>query len=172
MKSIIFWDMTPCSPLSFNQRFGGTHHLHLQGRRNKFSKHLFACFFLAELISSTLKMEAISSFETSVDTTDCTASYPRRWYSSLYLSTPSLSTSLFLFLLHALIHPLIAILSSHGNLFSRSPSSKPQSLTVNTACDFHSHGDLLLLHGDLCSTFYGNKIWRSDMMDKKVKLSL
>jgi hypothetical protein len=24
MKSIIFWDMTPCSPLSFNRRFGGT----------------------------------------------------------------------------------------------------------------------------------------------------
>jgi hypothetical protein len=38
MKSIIFWDMTPCSPLSFNRRFGGTHRLHLQGRRNKFSK--------------------------------------------------------------------------------------------------------------------------------------
>jgi hypothetical protein len=25
MKSIIFWDMTPCSPLNFNQRFGGTY---------------------------------------------------------------------------------------------------------------------------------------------------
>jgi hypothetical protein len=24
MKSIIFWDMMPCSPLSFNRRFGGT----------------------------------------------------------------------------------------------------------------------------------------------------
>jgi hypothetical protein len=22
MKSIIFWDMTPCSPLSFNRNFG------------------------------------------------------------------------------------------------------------------------------------------------------
>jgi hypothetical protein len=38
MKSIIFWDMTPCSPLSFNRRFGGTYRLHLQGRRNGFSK--------------------------------------------------------------------------------------------------------------------------------------
>jgi hypothetical protein len=38
MKSIIFWDMTPCSPLSVNRRFGGTYRLHLQGRRNKFSK--------------------------------------------------------------------------------------------------------------------------------------
>jgi hypothetical protein len=38
MKSIIFCDMTPCSPLSFNRRFGGTYRLHLQGRRNRFSK--------------------------------------------------------------------------------------------------------------------------------------
>jgi hypothetical protein len=38
MKSIIFWDMTPCSLLSFNRRFGGTYRLHLQGRRIKFSK--------------------------------------------------------------------------------------------------------------------------------------
>jgi hypothetical protein len=32
MKSIIFWDVTPCSPLSFNRRFGGTYRLHLQGK--------------------------------------------------------------------------------------------------------------------------------------------
>jgi hypothetical protein len=38
MKSIIFWNMMPCSPLSFNRRFGGTYRLHLQGRRNRFSK--------------------------------------------------------------------------------------------------------------------------------------
>jgi hypothetical protein len=38
VKSIIFWDMTSCSPLSFNRRFGGTYRLHLQGRRNGFSK--------------------------------------------------------------------------------------------------------------------------------------
>jgi hypothetical protein len=31
MKSIIFWDMTPCSPLSVSQRFGGTYRLHLLG---------------------------------------------------------------------------------------------------------------------------------------------
>jgi hypothetical protein len=24
LKSIIFWDMTPCSPLCSNRRFGGT----------------------------------------------------------------------------------------------------------------------------------------------------
>jgi hypothetical protein len=38
MKGIIFWDMTPCSPLSVNRRFGGTYRLHLQGQRNKFRK--------------------------------------------------------------------------------------------------------------------------------------
>jgi hypothetical protein len=31
MKSIIFWDMTPCSLLSCTRRFGGTYRLHLQG---------------------------------------------------------------------------------------------------------------------------------------------
>jgi hypothetical protein len=30
MKSIIFWDITPCNPLKVNWRFGGTR-LHLQG---------------------------------------------------------------------------------------------------------------------------------------------
>jgi hypothetical protein len=39
MKSIIFWDMTPCSLLSCNRRFEGTYRLHLQGRRNNFSKN-------------------------------------------------------------------------------------------------------------------------------------
>jgi hypothetical protein len=38
MKSSIFWDITPCSPLSVNRRFGGTYRLHLQGRKNKLSK--------------------------------------------------------------------------------------------------------------------------------------
>jgi hypothetical protein len=32
LKSTIFWDITPCSPLSVNRRFGGTYRLHLQGR--------------------------------------------------------------------------------------------------------------------------------------------
>jgi hypothetical protein len=31
-KTISFWDMTPCSPLSVNRRFGGTYSFHLQGR--------------------------------------------------------------------------------------------------------------------------------------------
>jgi hypothetical protein len=54
MKRIIFWDMTPCNPLSFIRRFGGIY-------------SLLACWF-AEPISSTLKMEAICFSETSVET--------------------------------------------------------------------------------------------------------
>jgi hypothetical protein len=33
MKSSIYWDVTPCSPLKVNRRFGETYSLHLQGRR-------------------------------------------------------------------------------------------------------------------------------------------
>jgi hypothetical protein len=36
MNSIIFWDMTPCSLLSCNRRFGGTYRLHIQGRAELF----------------------------------------------------------------------------------------------------------------------------------------
>jgi hypothetical protein len=65
--------LTPCSPLGFNQRFGGTYRLHLQGRRNKFSRKPASkqvasrIWFFAELISSTVKMKAICSSETSVE---------------------------------------------------------------------------------------------------------
>jgi hypothetical protein len=38
IKSNIFWDITPCSPLRVNRRFGGTYRLHLQGIKNKLSK--------------------------------------------------------------------------------------------------------------------------------------
>jgi hypothetical protein len=31
LESIIFWDITPCSPLKVIRRFGGTYCLHLQG---------------------------------------------------------------------------------------------------------------------------------------------
>jgi hypothetical protein len=33
LKSIFFWDMTPCSALSGTRHFGGTYRLHLQGQR-------------------------------------------------------------------------------------------------------------------------------------------
>jgi hypothetical protein len=33
VKSTIFWDITPCTPLKINGRIRGTYLLHLQGRR-------------------------------------------------------------------------------------------------------------------------------------------
>jgi hypothetical protein len=57
-KSIIFWDMTPCSPLGVNRRFGGTYRLHLQGRRNRFGKKLSSkqvastCFITTDVKTS------------------------------------------------------------------------------------------------------------------------
>jgi hypothetical protein len=39
MKSVIFWDVTPCSLLNCNRRVGGTYRLHLQVRRKNYSKN-------------------------------------------------------------------------------------------------------------------------------------
>jgi hypothetical protein len=66
LKSTIFWDITPCSPLSVKQRFRGTYHLCLPPA--------FTLVF-AQLILSTLQMEAICSSETSVDTQRTTRHY-------------------------------------------------------------------------------------------------
>jgi hypothetical protein len=48
MKSFLFWDITPCSPLKFNRRFAET-------------ALLATCFTLFSCLaySATLKMEAI-----------------------------------------------------------------------------------------------------------------
>jgi hypothetical protein len=35
LNSIMFWDITPCSPLKVNRRFGETYRLHLQGKINR-----------------------------------------------------------------------------------------------------------------------------------------
>jgi hypothetical protein len=71
VKNAVFWDMEPCG-LIIN-RFGGTCRLHLQGRRNNAREEsvgrLITCcltLFLSRVISSTLKMEATRSSETSV----------------------------------------------------------------------------------------------------------
>jgi hypothetical protein len=37
MKSATFWDITPCSPLKVNLRFGGTYRLNLPGRISRAS---------------------------------------------------------------------------------------------------------------------------------------
>jgi hypothetical protein len=73
MKSTVFWDITPCSPLKVNRRFGGTFRLNLQGRisRAKYQRKstlLATCFSLVSCSDYlTLNMEAICFFETSVD---------------------------------------------------------------------------------------------------------
>jgi hypothetical protein len=70
MKSSILWDITPCSPLKANRRFGGTC-LHLQGQRISQARKqlcLPPAFKLVSCLahSSILKREATCSSETSV----------------------------------------------------------------------------------------------------------
>jgi hypothetical protein len=82
LKSIIFWDMTPCSTLSFNRRFGGTYRLHLQGRRIvQAACHLLARWF-AELFLDPEDGGDTFLRNVGYNSTDYTASYVRRWYSS------------------------------------------------------------------------------------------
>jgi hypothetical protein len=51
MKSSIFWDITPYSPLKVNRRFGGTCCLHLQSRRiSRGSLQLTTCFHAGFLL--------------------------------------------------------------------------------------------------------------------------
>jgi hypothetical protein len=74
MKSTILWDITPCSPLKFNRRFGGKYRLYLRGRRISRARNqrertrLATCFHVGFFLSlsSSLKMETICSSETSV----------------------------------------------------------------------------------------------------------
>jgi hypothetical protein len=76
MKSILFWDVTPCSLLSCNRRFGGTYRLHPQGqkisrarnqRENGWKASAFTLASCWAYIFSALRMEAIYSSEKSVD---------------------------------------------------------------------------------------------------------
>jgi hypothetical protein len=74
MKSIIFWDMTPCSPSSSNRRFGGTYRLHL-------ATCLLAGFCWTYFFDPE---DGGDMFLRNVgwNSTDHTASYPSRRYSS------------------------------------------------------------------------------------------
>jgi hypothetical protein len=73
MKSSIFWDITPYSPLKVNQRFGGTCRLHLQDRRISLARNYREIRWQAELLFFArvgtflrLFLEPICSSETSV----------------------------------------------------------------------------------------------------------
>jgi hypothetical protein len=73
-KSTTFCDITPCSPLKVNRRFGGTYRVHLHGRisgaryQRKSNPSVLPTFTLVSCSAySTLRMELIGSSETSVD---------------------------------------------------------------------------------------------------------
>jgi hypothetical protein len=72
--SPISWDITPCSLLKVNRRFGGKRRLHLQGRRISQARNQRESSWQSELSRwfclfyySTVKMEATCSSKTSVD---------------------------------------------------------------------------------------------------------
>jgi hypothetical protein len=92
MKSNIFWDITPCSPLNVNRRFGGTYHLHLPGRRINRARNqcesrwqTWLCFhpdFLLCLLFDPEDGGDMFLRNVGGHSTDYTALYPIRQYSS------------------------------------------------------------------------------------------
>jgi hypothetical protein len=93
LKSSIFWDIMPCSPLKIKQRFGGTCCLHLQGRRisqariqyeSRCHSERHACFLLG------LFFDPENGGDTFLQNAGClsvdyTALHPRRRNSSLMI---------------------------------------------------------------------------------------
>jgi hypothetical protein len=84
MKKAVFWDVAPCR-CGVNGRFGVTYRLHLQCRmkNKKIPKQtvgtpVLTVYSLADFLMfpSTLKMEAIHSSETSVNTTSTRCHIP------------------------------------------------------------------------------------------------
>jgi hypothetical protein len=69
LKSAIFWDIPPCSPLIVNRGFGGTYRLHLQGRKNKFSKKPAQLNGLHGVISQKMVLFIITAVKISNPTT-------------------------------------------------------------------------------------------------------
>jgi hypothetical protein len=112
MKSIVFWEITPCSPLKVNGRFGGTY-------------RLVSC----SAYSSTLKMEAMFLWNIGLST-DYTASYPRRQNSTLILvqiwwfwQSCAVRNDLPRGFLHGLLSPSLtpSILQTYGHSGLRRP---------------------------------------------------
>jgi hypothetical protein len=80
LKSIIFWNMTPCSPSSFNRCFGRTYRLHIQGRGNKFSN----CQIAHSSTFRRVLMQAWKGFHTkSVEIFTIRLPMPMRFHISL-----------------------------------------------------------------------------------------
>jgi hypothetical protein len=109
LKSSIFWDITPCSPLKVNRRFGGTRTLHFQGRRiSQTSKSLLATCFHAGffwLILRPWRWGATCSSETSVDFQRATRRYIPEYISLHNRRCENLKSYIYLFwLLHCIYH--------------------------------------------------------------------
>jgi hypothetical protein len=75
LKSIIFWDVTPCSLLRCNRRFGGTYRLHLQGRRKNCQQEP-----ASKQVASKIKKNFITQLKSIIfwDVTPC--SLLRCWF--------------------------------------------------------------------------------------------
>jgi hypothetical protein len=85
MKSSVFWDIMPCSPLKLYRRFGGTCRLHLQRRRICQARSQRVAIRTNFLLSLLFDFEdGGDMFLRNVGTisTEYTALYPRRWFSS------------------------------------------------------------------------------------------
>jgi hypothetical protein len=84
VKSTIFWDITMCSPLKVDRRFGGACRFHLQGRR--ISGALLSTFFQAGfLLGVFFEPEDGGDMFLRNDgwlSRDYTVLYPRREYAS------------------------------------------------------------------------------------------
>jgi hypothetical protein len=88
-EEYIFWDIAPCSPLSVNRHFRGTYRLYLQGRKNKLSNEpawnqvaSWALISCPAYVSDPKDGGDIFLRNAGCHSTDYTALYTRRWYSS------------------------------------------------------------------------------------------
>jgi hypothetical protein len=145
MKSFIVWCITPCSLFKVNRCFGGIYRLHLQGRRISRARNqsqsmiwelcLPPAFRLVSCstYSSTLKMEAICSSETSVETRrttrrhipeDDTLHNHRCENLKSYISTKTLYTFImyFTYNVHLIVLDLIILVTCGGRYGLRSSS--------------------------------------------------
>jgi hypothetical protein len=73
----VFWDITPCSSLKVNRRFGGTNRLRVQGRRIIRARNQRKSRWQAEQDGGDVFLRNVSRLST-----DYTTLYPTRWYSS------------------------------------------------------------------------------------------
>jgi hypothetical protein len=78
LKSIIFWDVTPCNLLICNRRFGGTYRLHLQGRREFQQEPACKQVVLAEIFFDPEDGGDMFIRNVGCISTDYTAPHPRR----------------------------------------------------------------------------------------------